>query len=138
VHVVFIKAAMLGNFGAAGEDYAGVGFQNNVRRPWIGQRAVELIFKRLQGKNFLDSQRLLVCRCAEVGNHAGSERRVSKPDQRAIVGNIKSFSRANSCLRLSTADAYALLHVDGRLAMFGGNDDERIVKQALLLEFTDH
>ena len=48
-NVVFVEAAVLGNFGAAGEDDAGIDFANDVRRPRILRGFVELVIQRLAG-----------------------------------------------------------------------------------------
>src|SRR5215831_12540057 len=117
MNIIFIQAAVFGDLGAAGEDDAGVGLENDVRGALIEQRTVELVAQRGAGKDFLNTQRILVGGKAEIGNHARSQRRVGQPDQGTVVRNVERLRRANQRGRLAAADADALLDINRRLSM---------------------
>src|SRR6516225_10574263 len=69
VKIIFIQAAVLGDLGAAGEDHAGVGLENDVGGALVAQRAVELLCKRVPGEDLLDAESILAGREAQIGDN---------------------------------------------------------------------
>src|ERR1019366_6788738 len=88
-----------------GGDHARIDLQDDIRSAWVFGGIVEFVDQRLPGKDFLNSQRLLIGRFAERCHHAGRERRIGQPDERAIVGNVESIGRADRCRRLAAANS---------------------------------
>src|SRR5215470_4769231 len=138
MNIIFIEAAVFGDLGAAGEDDAGVGLENDVRGTLIEQWTVELVAQRVAGKDFLNTQRILAGGKAEIGNHARSQRRVGQPDERAVRGNVERVRRADERGRLAAADARRFPPIDRRLPVLGADDDQRRIKKAIFLELRDH
>jgi len=80
VDVIFVEATVFGDLGTAGEDYARIDLENDVRRAGIAAGIVELVPKRLLGKDFLNAECRLIFRLAQIRNHLGSEFLIGQPN----------------------------------------------------------
>ena len=58
-------------------------------------RIVEFILQGLAGKDLLDAKSFLVRGSADIGDNAGHQFGIGEPDERAVVGDVKRFGRAD-------------------------------------------
>ncbi len=135
VDVVLVEAAMFGDFGTTGEDNAGVDLEDDVRGAGIAARIIPFVLEGLAGKDFLDSEGLLIFGQAQLRDNAIGEFLVGEPDERTILRNVEGLRGAEEGGRLAIADADALAQVDGGLSVLGANDDEGGLVDSLALEF---
>ncbi len=131
------EPAVLGELGAAGVDQAGGGDGDEVRRAAVVERAAETRGELIRVPELDDAE------LGGMGVEIRPRRRVvlmlrsrSKPHQADVVGGVLRDAGRLAIGRI--IDGLAQRDVDGRLAVLGRNDDQRLAIALRELQRRDH